>query len=1855
MAKKYVKSIKFSQSGETYYIRDAEAKDRLDTLEPSVQDLEATVASKQDKLTAGANITIENNVISATGGGTGAVESVNGKTGVVNLSASDVHAATEAQGALADTAVQPAAIADMATKTELSVKQDKLTSANAGTNVTITEDAGVVKINATGSLSTVNWGGIEGTLSNQADLQEALNAKASSSDLAGKQDKLTSANAGTNVTITEESGVVKINATGSGGVSNYSDLNNTPSIENHPLNGGNNTAASLGLATSSELSGKQDTINDLADIRSGAAAGATALQSDDLMTINNTSLVGSGNIECLTSSDVGTMAAEDKDDYYTKTDADAEFLSSNQGSENAGKILGIDASGDVISATKNDLNIAGTHTGYSKNLYNKDSGEDYHGFMNGGSTDGIPNPPFTESTRGYWMTHKIYLDSTKTYRMNFNTLTTYGTSSYHSDNIDACVVGLAYWDEANDRWIGYRSPNYTHFVSIEGQNFGILSYCDIHAPVSGEYRINFYVNSTWPKSSFMITELEDWPEGYPLDLSKYIPYAEYKDLDSNVRIPDLVALQEEVDAMDLSNKVDYHTYPGVNLFNPANIVLNKRISYNSKPATNSGSCISGPIPVKPNTWYHWHKGAQRGSERTLAIYDSIGNVVYAQEAYYDSGNPMRKQSGTNNILIDYSGKFLTPSNASYVQFNISWYGDTSDNTFQEGDQNDYELEEGETWTGPNPWVDPYKAIDPADLKPEFRDLPERMDSAEAAIDAIIESSGSMTVIDAYNSDKIGFFSNSFLNGYAMQGQHTIQRVMQFCDYVGYNYSISGYDMVELAAKMNRNETFLGSCKPSEIGPLKYGVIMHQDNDGIVYSMNHRSYYENAKHLGYAIRSLGGEPVISTEHDWAANYQIFQRLCQDEGWEFLPWGKEAAAEDPSPRYAPFWHSGHPATRTGWLQVYGFLPFVMSRPRPQKSMKLFRLRSTTDDSDINNLLYNTILERWDRWQEIRTGQSGLTVAAEKYFDRWGTTGYGTQNWPCEYQKLIKHESVSFGNYLLADVTTPYNSHSVTYGKFEITGTGVEHVYARKIRYMDPCWLPSSAANYLSFGVTAGIENLPVGTQFTVSGITREDGTNINGVTFTVGSVLDGMVVTTTPQGTTYTTSGTDTPVCSISGVTMAGTYSYPNPDYAAKWNTPLGQWEELTMTATSNGWEVELTSEQLEKYSDEDKFVFMASGTDITITDIKFTCAGTSEKLLLENKRVLPKVQKGTNALASTYMKTADETNWTNLSNIATVTPITDGTYTETYPDSLTPRNFMTGDWVAQKIDASVLTQTKWKKPTRIQVQVLARYFPPYVLNDEDFATSGVTEDCTFTGKLEVQLATSSSLPAEKAQNPITTFYVGGWWHVHTFDYDVINSTYNYLFLKALDDNIQIGAVWVVSADSADGKQDTLISGTNIKTINGVDILGSGDVTIQGIDGNYVEYDEIQSANLFNKDSSDNLLGYFCNSGSNAGTTVTSFNAGSGYALTHLMHFKAGDVVRTFFGATSSYGGYSADNPTAYRIAYVRLKDDGSGNYVGYKGTDTATVTVIDGVSPTSAMYADITIPVTGDYRFNYIRTESALMGPNYFMVTKLSEWPEGYPADTTKYVPYSYEKVVKDEYTYPPIEDMQTQVDGFQAQLDAIDVDNKVDYTHYNPVNLFDPAGIILGQCFDYNGTPHAKEGACISGLIPVKPNTWYYWKKGAQRGSERTARFVKANGTTTTFAVEAYKADGTEMGKVSSTGKYLLSQTGYFLSPDDAAYFQFNISWYGDTSGYTYQPGDEADYEFQEGQTYTGPNTYFEPYRAVAPEDLTPEYQELPSRVEDLENKVGTAVANATDTSDVVTQFNLLLSSLRSAGLISAS
>ena len=241
------------------------------------EDLEEALGGKQDTLTAGTNITIENNVISATGsGGTSNYNdlsnkpSVNGVTLSGNKTSSDLglqptisDLATIRSGAGAGaTAVQPATLTQ-----GLAAKQDIISDlatirSGAGAGATAVQPATLTqglatKQNTISDLDTIRSGaGAGATAVQPAALTQAL---------ATKQDTLT---AGTNITI--ENNV--ISATGSGGTSNYNDLSNKPSINNITLSG-NKTSSDLGL---------QPTITDLSTIRSGASAGATAVQPDTL-------------------------------------------------------------------------------------------------------------------------------------------------------------------------------------------------------------------------------------------------------------------------------------------------------------------------------------------------------------------------------------------------------------------------------------------------------------------------------------------------------------------------------------------------------------------------------------------------------------------------------------------------------------------------------------------------------------------------------------------------------------------------------------------------------------------------------------------------------------------------------------------------------------------------------------------------------------------------------------------------------------------------------------------------------------------------------------------------------------------------------------------------------------------------------------------------------------------------------------------------------------------------------------------------------------------------------------------------------------------------------------------------------------------------------------------------------------------------------------------------------------------------------------------------------------------------------------------------------------------------------------
>lgn len=140
---------------------------------------ENELAQKQDKLIAGNNIVITGNVISATGGGSGGGANWGTIGGTITSQADLMNELNKKANAAAVPTMTSQLVNNSGFITAAEVphdatKQDKLT---AGANITISP-AGVISATTGGGTGEVNWGGIKGNITDQADLQAELAKKA---------------------------------------------------------------------------------------------------------------------------------------------------------------------------------------------------------------------------------------------------------------------------------------------------------------------------------------------------------------------------------------------------------------------------------------------------------------------------------------------------------------------------------------------------------------------------------------------------------------------------------------------------------------------------------------------------------------------------------------------------------------------------------------------------------------------------------------------------------------------------------------------------------------------------------------------------------------------------------------------------------------------------------------------------------------------------------------------------------------------------------------------------------------------------------------------------------------------------------------------------------------------------------------------------------------------------------------------------------------------------------------------------------------------------------------------------------------------------------------------------------------------------------------------------------------------------------------------------------------------------------------------------------------------------------------------------------------------------------------------
>ena len=807
-------------------------------------------------------------------------------------------------------------------------------------------------------------------------------------------------------------------------------------------------------------------------------------------------------------------------------------------------------------------------------------------------------------------------------------------------------------------------------------------------------------------------------------------------------------------AADLKTKVPGTEILSKNLFDKSAIIDGFYIG--TTPGTliaDSTSAVSPLIPVKPGTIYHIERPClSTGCPITF-------EARFVEE---DGKTPIRPltEAGVEHTsyYIARNSTVKAPDNAAYFQCTLKYKGINVD-------YDKVQFEEGNAFTG---YV-PYERKVIAD----YPNLPSDLDGLSKRVQAL-EASSSIEEITIANSAKIGFFSNSFLNGYCMLGKHAINNLSMFSDYIMYNYGHSGDDLLELLTRVNENQSWLGDVPVQNWG-IKYGVIAMQDNDGALFAAASDTYYENGKKLANAIKTMGGIPILGTEHDSNSYYYNFTRLSKDFGLMFMDWGLTATRLFKSV-FAPFWYNSHPATRTAWMWTYGMKSFLDTLPRPEKAIKIFRVRPGIDTSDPQNLMYEDIISRAERFEELTCGVSGITEATEKYFDRIDTGSTIYQTYKDEYQILqAKSGSVSLGNFALIEVITPYDKNGISNLIVNIASTGISKIHIKKINAISN---PLPSTRYVAFGVTEGAEILTSGSTFEITGGVFNN--NLLG-TYTVEDVVNGIVVTKT-SSSGKTTSGTDNPTTNVVGVTLKGSYDYPSADYMKRYNKPLGEWIEINGLDSGK---VDLTS-YLATCMDFDKIALLLEGDNMTISDISAVVSGTEKKITVPSSRKNLVAKKGTSLLEKQLFD-SENTEWVGLGDTSIYSPVK-STVSDRYeplPNGITTvRTMAKGQMLKQQIQTGSIQDLGFS-PAVIQIRVIARYFPEYIDTDEKWENSSIKRGSYDCAKLAIRIASSLT---DTNSVKVDVIHVGAWWNEF-----IIETPYfpgSYLVIEAEDNNIQI---------------------------------------------------------------------------------------------------------------------------------------------------------------------------------------------------------------------------------------------------------------------------------------------------------------------------------------------------------------------------------------------------------------------------------------------------------------------------------
>jgi hypothetical protein len=456
-----------------------------------------------------------------------------------------------------------------------------------------------------------------------------------------------------------------------------------------------------------------------------------------------------------------------------------------------------------------------------------------------------------------------------------------------------------------------------------------------------------------------------------------------------------------------------------------------------------------------------------------------------------------------------------------------------------------------------------------------------------------------------NSDKIAIIGDSYTEShYTVKNKAYINKLSLFSDFEFVNWGRSGDIYLGRLNSIREGNNYYGTQTFKDIAP-KYAMMCCYTND--IKYMGLIDYIKCLDNICTTLVGIGTTPIICTEYHTDYNSEsdsnvktCLKNYADEHGylfWDIATYADLTRKGGFSYKYPPFWSGSHAGTRTNAIEADPYEMYLKGMERPEKSLKLFRLRGVSLPVSLDDIIFRTNEDRAKLFTEICVGHTYITDPAN--VDNCTSAAQSVCN--DEYQLLQKKSEVIFGAACLVSCVLPAKAMGLSSIKLKLSSSGVSHVYALN-RLASPY---THYNRYSRFDYTA----LNVAPQAGDTYI-YEDG----GTTYTVVKVVEGAgdygslgYILCSPANVNTNTGGTLTKVSGSGDPSIPFSYKSIGYDILSVNNDTCGHWEELT----GNGGEYEVTN--IMGCVEDDKIHFLISGSNIKITDVSVEFIGTVGKV------------------------------------------------------------------------------------------------------------------------------------------------------------------------------------------------------------------------------------------------------------------------------------------------------------------------------------------------------------------------------------------------------------------------------------------------------------------------------------------------------------------------------------------------------------------------------------------------------------------------------------------------------------------